>query len=122
MDSKAVEVAKLGAYFEAAVDSFPWESQEQREGFLNFVQYKMKFGIKPEPPVDILAAYFIQKDHESNEYWREMVGGQVTALQAEIMNLKSELAHTQQRTEDLLTGLKSQTAIIETLASLLKKA
>lgn len=88
--------------FVKAVENFPWESDVQKKGYLNYVQYLRKFGFEPKLPVDYLAVFMIQKDHESNEYWRELVGTQVSMLQKEISGLQN-LFRGQQEQLDSLT-------------------
>lgn len=39
----------------------------------------------------IVACYFIQKDHESNEWWREVIAVQVKDLTDQISKLKKEV-------------------------------
>jgi hypothetical protein len=73
---------------------FKWESQEQEQGYYNFIQFLRKNGIKKTPNLSqyfLLAVYFIQKDHESNVFWTELVGNQISSLQNEIMGLKDQI-------------------------------
>lgn len=77
--------------FQTGVEVFNWESEDQKKGYLALVQYLRGFGIEPKLPIDYVAAWFIQKDHESNEYWRDMVGQQVSSLQNEIRLLQQEI-------------------------------
>lgn len=86
-----------GANLELWVHHFPWESEEQKKGVLNFIQWYEKL-----PPMSnridglygelrCLAAYFIQKDHESHVWWQETVGTQIASLQNEIKRLQNEI-------------------------------
>lgn len=98
------------------VDNFPWESSQQKEGFLNLVQYYRSFGKEPELPINLLATYFIQKDHESNEYWSELVSAQVSSLQSEIKFLQDKLMSALEIVDLLQTMVKNQTLLLETMA------
>jgi hypothetical protein len=70
---------------------FPWESEDQRKGYLALVQYWRKNGQDPGLLVDSTAAFFIQKDHESHEWMIEMLDRIITPLRNEIMELRREL-------------------------------
>lgn len=99
MDTNTKEIKA----FEEAVKNYPWESEVQKEGYLNFVQFEKKFGKAPSLPIDNIVAYFIQKDHESNEYWRELVANQVEMLQEEIMRLRDEVKNLSQSLKEKKT-------------------
>lgn len=101
--------------FEMAIDSFEWESKEQREGYLALVHYLRKFGIQPKLPLDYEAAFFIQKDVDSHAYWREAVGSQVGMLQEEIRSLQGKLDEAMATMDGLSTAVKSQLVAIQAL-------
>lgn len=71
------------------IDRFKWESPEQEKGYFAFVKWamfrKLSFRVRP---IDL---YFIQKDHESDVYWRELVGSQIRSLEDQIRLLQEEL-------------------------------
>ncbi len=74
--------------------AFPWDSEEQREGFLNLVQYLRR--IDPQHRVgealtispSALAAYFIQKNHESADWFLEHLCKVTRALEDRIVALE----------------------------------
>ena len=74
-------------------ENFKWENEDQKKGFLNLIQYLIKKtpdgfeGFSPE----ITAAYFIQKDKESHEWWADTVAGQFEMLRKEIMSLQLQI-------------------------------
>jgi hypothetical protein len=72
-------------------EDFPWESEEQRKGYLALIQYRRKLGKNPEIVVDPTAAFFIQKDHESHEWMIEMLGRVIGELRTEILTLRTAL-------------------------------
>ena len=101
--------------FAAIVDSFPWESKEQKEGYLALVQYEKQFGYEPKLPIDTLATFLIQKNFESHEYWRDAVGTQVKMLQDEIKRLQDEVASLIREVDTLQAGIKAQSVALEAL-------
>ena len=106
----------MNEMLDIAVESFPWESDEQREGYLNFVQYQRQFGMEPALPIDPVVTYFIKKDHESNDYWRELVSSQVTDLQSQLRSLQQETSGLVLQTQHLRDAIKDQRLIIDLLA------
>jgi hypothetical protein len=73
------------------LNKFKWESVDQRKGVLNFLQWfhnlppELQGDVAPLSPQAVaIAAYFIQKDHESNLWWNDTVSGQVRLLQDQI--------------------------------------
>jgi hypothetical protein len=94
---------------EAWFQKFPWESDVQKKGLSALNQWVQK--LPPELRTDdtrnaCVAAWFIQKDHESNEWWAKTVGDQVSGLQDQIRllqqqvhELKSELAEMKKATQ-----------------------
>lgn len=75
--------------------SLPWESDAQRKGFLSLVQYLRGFGPE-ETHLDwrlaLVAAFFLQKNHESQVWWSEVFGERLGAVHAEIKTLGDETA------------------------------
>lgn len=82
------------------LQAFPWESEAQKEGYLNYLQYLRSRGKTPPSEVPPLVVYLIQKDHESNEYWRELVGDQVSTIHGEIHGLQSSLRSLEEKLAD----------------------
>lgn len=68
-------------------EDFKWESETQRKGYLALLQYLRKFGIEATGPVDAKAAFFIQKDHESNLWWIDLIAQK----HQEVLNMLGEL-------------------------------
>lgn len=67
------------------IEAFPWESEEQKKGYLALVQYFRQFGKEPIQPFDLLPMVFmIQKNIDSHEYWREAVANQIKPLQDDL--------------------------------------
>jgi hypothetical protein len=77
------------------IEAFPWESETQKKGFQNFMQFlqKLPSEVKQAPGMELpcAVAYFIQKDHESHEWWVDMMSKQIEMLQQEIAELKKRL-------------------------------
>lgn len=83
-------------------EKFPWESEVQKKGVLALYQWfkKLPAELRTDDTRNAcVAAWFIQKDHESNEWWGKVLGDQVRGLQDQIRllqtrihELKSELA------------------------------
>lgn len=81
-----------GAMFE---EWFPWESEEQKKGYYALQKFikdtitkRPELGCAVEP---MITCWFIQKDHESNLWWQEVLGTQIKALQEEIVLLKNQV-------------------------------
>ena len=98
------------------VEAFPWQSEEQKEGFLAYIQYIREFGREPVPLVDELPLLFlIQKNHEAAEYWQQTVGDQISILRQEMVAVRDQ-SHQLMRELDLLRDtIKSQMLLIETM-------
>ncbi len=81
------------------VDTYPWESEDQKKAFFNLVSYLRKH--YPNYPdiemgelpglVACVSAYFIQKDIESNAHWVKLVGDQISSLIKEIQALQLQI-------------------------------
>lgn len=112
--------------FSVAVEEFPWASEVQKEGFLNYVQYCASFGVRTLLPIHPLVPFFVQKDHESNEYWRETMAQQLSSLEDQIRLMQTcspaEVDNSVlfARMEMLETVVKTQTLLIEQLTQKLK--
>lgn len=83
-----MDTASLIDWFEA---NFKWESTEQHKGFLNLIQYLKSHCPEGADPLLLIASYFIQKDHESNEWWLSLITDQFGRMQQEMMKLRIEL-------------------------------
>lgn len=72
-----------------------FDSKDQERGYLAFLHWAKERGYPNDVrPIDL---FFIQKDHESNEYWREVVSQNVRQLQDEIVKLRSTVEGLQQQ-------------------------
>lgn len=76
-----------------AIKEFPWQSEEQKQGYLALVQYtrNLKGSRWGEPFPDPVIGFFIQKDIDAHDYWRELMGNQISDLQNQIKLLQDEL-------------------------------
>lgn len=106
--------------FQLAVDSFPWESEQQKEGYLNWVESERRFGRMPELPIDTKITYLIQKNHEGNEYWVEMISSQISDLLSQIRTLQEECGRLNQFIDIFRETIKTQTLLIEQITKSLK--
>jgi len=77
--------------FAASIRDFKWESDEQRKGYLALVKYRMDQGDGIDHRVDRTAAFFIQKDHESNEWWLGLMADHMGRLEQRIAELEQRL-------------------------------
>lgn len=105
----------MDSEFVAAVEVYPWISQDQKDSYLAFVQYARKFGHLPSLPIDDSVAFFCQKNHEAAQYWQETFAAYIGTLQNDFLGLREELKSALQRIEDLSVTLKNQTMLLETL-------
>ena len=74
------------------LENFPWESKEQKEGFLSLMQWLR--GIPAALtglPLFLVFCYLVQKDHESSEWMIGVIGDRVRRLEDEIALLREEL-------------------------------
>lgn len=81
------------------VEAFEWESEEQRRGYLALVTWARDRGLSVEvTPSDL---FFIQKDHESNEWWSTTVGNQINGLLSQIHFANRQIRALRDRLEQL---------------------
>lgn len=73
-------------------DTFKWDSEEQRKGFLSALQWIRAKGFTAATAVTPIDLYLIQKQHEAHEYWREVFVTQFGILRDEIKLLQTEIA------------------------------
>jgi hypothetical protein len=82
--------------FQEWIDAFPWESEDQKRGFLAFVHWGNR--LPPEVFDDggdlILAslAFIIQKNLEAHQWWAGVMGDQIKDLQNQIALLRDVVA------------------------------
>lgn len=81
---------KIDEKFNEAVEKYPWDSEDQKQGYLALVHYHRKVGLSPPFP-EPTACFFIQKDLDATEWWREAVGTQISDLQEQIRLLLLEM-------------------------------
>lgn len=74
--------------FVSSIDEFPWESEVQKKGYLSLVLYMRKNGYRIPDRVDPVAAFLIQKSHESHEWHINLLSQQIEALRQEIIELR----------------------------------
>jgi hypothetical protein len=110
--------------FEIAVEAFKWESDAQREGFLALVKFWHDHGLQPVLPLtsmdNLTALFFIQKDHDSNEYWRELWADQVSKLQDEIKIQMDEVSQLKTQVEHMRETIRAQNMALENITLKLK--
>ncbi len=107
---------KVDPMFSVAIEEFPWDSDVQKEGYLAFIQYERKFGYRPKLPIDHVVAFFIQKDHESNEYWRDMVGDQFSGVTDQVRVLQEKILALEKSIDMLQSTVKTQALFLEQLS------
>lgn len=71
-------------------EQFKWESPEQEKGYKNLVQWLRKNG-QPELSKEgsMIAAYFIQKDHESHEWLMGMLQRVLAPIETQVAHIKA---------------------------------
>lgn len=82
------------------LETFHWESEEQRKGVLSLKQYlhdRLGDATYLEDAVLLSFFYFIQKDHEGVQWMIQTFGNQIKSLQDEIVKLRKELDETNRR-------------------------
>jgi hypothetical protein len=108
-----------------AIEGFPWDSEVQKEGFLNLVQYWRKFGRDVPLPIQnidtLTALFFIQKDHEANEYWSDLLDTQLIQLQDQVKLQQDEIRELRILVDGFQTALKAQNLVLENITTMLKK-
>lgn len=85
-----------------AIDTFPWESEDQKKGFSDFINYSRQFGLEPKLPIDPIITYFIQKDHESHLWWEEHIEEFFGQLRDDMMLLRGMIDKQQAQINELL--------------------
>lgn len=69
-----------------------WDSESQKKSVLSLQQYLVKLGrLSDDQSVWAAIAYMIQKDHESQEWFVNLIGDHVKRLEDQIQSLKMEL-------------------------------
>jgi hypothetical protein len=101
--------------FDAAIESFPWSSEDQRQGYLALVQYLRRFGLEPKLPINYEAAFFIEKDIDSHAYWRDMVGAQVRSLEDVLSETRKELDSARAKVDQMEMTMKAMMLNIDAL-------
>lgn len=66
------------------IETFEWESEAQRKGYLGFVKWAKDQGLPYDDirPIDL---FFLQKDHESTEWMVAMCADQINGLRDSLM-------------------------------------
>lgn len=101
--------------FQTAVEEFQWDSEIQKEGFLNYVQFIRKFGIDITLPIysHHVLIFLIQKQHEAAEYWQQTFATQVKDLQDQIMDLGQKYTDLQKLHQTLDLVVRAHQTILE---------
>ena len=73
------------------IAEFPWESEDQRKGFLSFLQWTKNVPTRFDLPWALLAAFWAQKDHDATAWIMKTMGEHVSRLEDEIVKLRSEI-------------------------------
>lgn len=89
------------------VYNLPWESEAQRKGFYSLVQYLKRNGFALDSQLAAVAAYFIQKDHESSEWWSNTVGDQISRLQKDFLLFKEQVEKTRQELNEHIAAVNA---------------
>lgn len=82
-----------------------WESEAQMKGYANLVQWMKINEKKFEDAHSAIAAYFIQKTHESHEWWADTVGTQINSLNHQIMRLDQKISELSAKLEEKTKNL-----------------
>lgn len=97
-------LADLNRELDAFAKAFDWQSPDQHEGFGAFWKWLNDVCRRRPPPgfgplavAAHVVAYFAQKDHESTEWWRELLLEHTDGLQKELQTVRQELQDTQRR-------------------------
>lgn len=99
-------------------EGFKWESEEQRKGFFNLIQFlKEKHPQNVHQLIASVAAYFIQKDHESHEYWVELVGNQIGQVNKQLRLLQEDVNYLTKKLEEV-NAIAAQTLTVTKVAGL----
>lgn len=76
--------------FKSWAENFKWESTAQEQGFGAYLKWLKElstenvYGFGINSLLNCTVAWLVQKDHESNDWWRETVAGQVGRLEVQI--------------------------------------
>jgi septal ring factor EnvC (AmiA/AmiB activator) len=98
------------------VDGFPWESEDQAQGYKNLQQFMRLRGREiTNVDLNLVCAYFIQKDLESVDWWRDTVSSQTGSLEEQIRRQQEAFSELEKSLEDLRALIKSQGQTIDLL-------
>ena len=88
---------------------YKFESEAQEKSFKSLIQFLKKESGKQDLPeihpkwLGLVAAYFIQKEHESNEWWANTIGDQISKVHDQLhrqTKLIGELMKNVEKLED----------------------
>lgn len=98
------------------LDGFHWESEDARDGYGNLIQFLRQHGRTVEDPdLNLICAYFIQKDVESTHWWRETVVSQTRGLEEQIRTLQESVQILDKQMDVFAEMIRSQGQTIEAL-------
>lgn len=81
------------------IKKFRWDSLDQIKGHKAFLSWAKNKGVSNKvKPIDL---FFIQKDFESNVYWRELIGDQVSRLENSIQQLQIQVRRLQMKAGEI---------------------
>lgn len=88
-------------------ETFEWESEAQRKGFLSLLLYLKR--IDPlafaESKLRVVVCWFIQKDHEANEWYNARIGDLDSKITGELKRLTEENRELRFDVEDALCDI-----------------
>ena len=92
--------------FRSWLSKFKWESIDQEHGWWSFVKWAKDRKLPAKArPIDL---YFIQKDHDSDVYWRELLGDQVKRLEDQIRIVQQENRGLREKLNSLMSNAPSR--------------
>jgi hypothetical protein len=109
------------------IEGFDFPSEECKEGYGNLLQFMRAHGRGLEDQelmtadLNLMAAYFIQKDIESTTWWRDVASSQTGSLENQILLLVEQLKKTEEKVDLLRDTIKYQGISIDLILSQLKK-
>jgi vacuolar-type H+-ATPase subunit C/Vma6 len=82
--------------FMAGIESFKWDSEDQKQGYLAWIKFLEDRGSTIPFSVDLRMAWLIQKEREGYKWIQETFGNQISDLQGEIRGLQKQIMDSRQ--------------------------
>lgn len=80
---------------------FKWETPAQEQGFKGFQRWWMNLSLtlrdNSTAKLFAVVAFFIQKNHESHEWWAETVGDQISRVEDQVHLLQKRVRELEDR-------------------------